>query len=44
MSGRRTSACSDRFRARKSRMRRVPLPVTEARAIRDQLTLALEAI
>jgi len=25
-------------------MRRVPLPVTEARAIRDQLTLALEAI
>ncbi len=44
MTGRKTSACSDKCRAAKSRRRRVPLPVTEAKAIRDSLTAALEAV
>jgi predicted nucleic acid-binding Zn ribbon protein len=45
MPGRKTSACSDRCRAAKSRRRRrVPLRVTEVREIRDSLTAALEAV
>jgi predicted nucleic acid-binding Zn ribbon protein len=44
MTGRKTSACSDKCRAAKSRRRRVPLPVAEARAIRASLTTALEAV
>jgi len=42
MPGRRTSACSDRCRARKSRLARVPLPVGEAREIKASLTMILE--
>ena len=42
--GRQTSAGSDRCRAAKSRRKRVPLPVAEARAIRADLTRALEAV
>jgi len=42
MSGRKTSACSDRCRARKSRLARVPLPVTEAREIKASLTMILD--
>ncbi len=44
MTGRKTSACSDKCRAAKSRRRRVPLPVAEAKAIRARLTAALEAV
>jgi len=44
MTGRKTSACSDRCRARKSRRARVPLPVSEANAIRESLMAALEAV
>jgi len=44
MQGRRTSACSDRCRAAKSRCRRVPLLVAEAQAIRASLATALEAV
>jgi len=44
MTGRRTSACSDRCRAAKSRRQRVPLPVAEAKMIRESLTTALEAV
>jgi len=44
MTGRKTSACSDRCRAAKSRRRRVPLSVDEAKAIRASLTTALEAV
>ena len=40
--GRQRSACSDKCRAAKSRMRRVPLPVAEAREIRATLTIILE--
>lgn len=42
LTGRKTSACSDRCRAAKSRRRRVPLPVAEA--IRASLSAALEAV
>jgi len=42
--GRQTSACSDKCRAVKSHGQRVPLPVAEARAIRADLTRALEAV
>ena len=44
MLGRKTSACSDRCRAAKSRGRRVPLPIAEAKAIRASLATALEAV
>lgn len=44
MSGRKTSACSDKCRAAKSRRRRVPLPVAEAQAIQTSLRAALEAV
>jgi predicted nucleic acid-binding Zn ribbon protein len=44
MTGRQTSACSDRCRATKSRQRRIPLPVAEAKMIRASLTTALEAV
>ncbi len=44
MTGRQTSACSDKCRAAKSRQRRIPLPVAEAKAIRESLTTALEAV
>jgi predicted nucleic acid-binding Zn ribbon protein len=44
MTGRKTSACSDKCRAAKSRRRRVALPVAEAQAIRASLTTALEAV
>ena len=44
MTGRKTSACSDRCRAAKSRRQRVPLPVAEAKMIRESLTTALEAV
>lgn len=43
MTGRKTSACSDKRRAAKSRQGRIPLPVAEAEAIRARLTAALEA-
>jgi hypothetical protein len=42
MPGRRTSACSDRCRAAKSRRRRVALPVGTCRDIRASLTAILE--
>ena len=42
--GRKTSACSEKCRARKSRLARIPLPVAEAKAIRASLTAALEAV
>ena len=44
MTGRKTSACSDKCRAAKSRKRRVPLPVTEAKEIQASLTAALNAV
>jgi hypothetical protein len=44
MTARRTSACSDRCRAAKSRRKRIPLPVDEYRGIRARLTAALEAV
>jgi hypothetical protein len=44
MTGRKTSACSDRCRAAKSRRKRVPLPVDKYRDIRASLTAALEAV
>ena len=44
MTGRQTSACSDKCRATKSRRKRVPLPVADWRAIRASLTAALEAV
>ena len=44
MTGRQTSACSDRCRATKSRRKRVPVPVGEYRDIRASLTAALEAV
>jgi len=44
MAGRKTSACSVKCRAKKSRRARVPLPVAEAKNIRARLTLALEAV
>jgi hypothetical protein len=42
MTGLKTLACSDKCRARKSRMRRVPLPMAEARTITANLTTVLE--
>jgi hypothetical protein len=42
MSGRKTSACSDKCRARKSHLARLALPLTEAGAMRAQLTTILE--
>ncbi len=36
--------CSARCRAAKSRRRRVPLPISEAKEIRAQLTVVLEAV
>ena len=42
MTGRKTSACSDRCRAAKSWLARLPLPVTEARNMKTQLTTILE--
>ncbi len=44
MTGRKTSACSDKCRAATSRRARVPFPVAEAKAIRASLTTALEAV
>ena len=44
MVGRKTSACSDKCRAKKSRRARVLLPVAEAKNIRASLTTALEAV
>jgi hypothetical protein len=44
MPERKTSACSDKCRAAKSRRRRVPLPAAEARAIRESLNAALEVV
>jgi hypothetical protein len=44
MTGRKTSACSDECREAKSRQRRVPIPVAEAKAIRANLSTALEAV
>ena len=44
MTGRKTSACSDRCRAAKSRCRRILLPVAEAKAIRESLATALEVV
>jgi predicted nucleic acid-binding Zn ribbon protein len=43
MPGRRRSACSDKCRATKTRTRRVPLPVSEAQAIRASLTAIIDA-
>ena len=40
--GRQRNACSDKCRAAKSRMGRVPLPVAEARELRAKLTMILE--
>lgn len=42
MTGRKTSACSDRCRAAKSRRARVPLPLSEAREMKASLTTILE--
>jgi predicted nucleic acid-binding Zn ribbon protein len=42
MSGRQTTACSDRCRAAKSRRARVPLLVREVREIRARSTTILE--
>ena len=42
MPGRKTSACSDRCRAAKSRLARLPLPVAEAKEIKAELTAILE--
>ena len=42
MRERHASACSDRCRAAKRRRRRVPVPATEAKAIREGLTTILE--
>ncbi len=42
MTGRKTSACSDKCRAAKSRRRRLPLPVAEAREIKASLTMILD--
>ena len=44
MSGRKTSACSDKCRAAKSRRRRVSLPVEEARAMKASVTTILETV
>lgn len=44
LTGRQTSAYSDRCRATKSRRKRVPLPVTEWRDIRASLMAALDAV
>lgn len=42
MPGRKTSVCSDRCRAAKSRLARLPLPMTETRNMNAQLTTILE--
>jgi hypothetical protein len=44
MRGRKTSACSDRCRAATSRWTRIPLPVVEARAIRESRGAILEPV
>jgi len=44
MTGRKTSACSDKCRAAKSRRRRVSLPVEEARAQKASVTTILETV
>ncbi len=44
MTGRRTSACSDRCRAAKSRRTRIPLPIAEAREIKAGLTMLLDTV
>jgi hypothetical protein len=44
MTGRLTSACSDKCRAAKSRRRRVVLPVDEAKMMQESLTAALESL
>jgi len=44
MTGRKTSACSDKCRAAKSRRRRVSLPVEEARAMKASVTTILETV
>ena len=42
MPERKTSACSGKCQAAKSRQARVPLPVTEARAMKASLATILE--
>jgi predicted nucleic acid-binding Zn ribbon protein len=43
MTERKTSACSDRCRARKSRLARLALPVSEAREIKALLMTILDS-
>ena len=44
MAGRRTSACSDKCRAAKSRRRRLQIPAEDFEAIRARLMTVLEAL